>query len=160
MIRDEIVLQKLANWPAASGRETLTVAEDGTGWSLQLAVDRHDELGCLVWEMNLFRLATPEQDANLTDWAHRVADRVTGLLEPLKVVEIDHQKNEAMLRSEQPSRRGDKLGYYEAILKNTRQASMCRYQGAFPGGGKREQVAFALTNEVLAKLIEDVTAEK
>jgi hypothetical protein len=157
MILDEKVLQKLADWQPPAGRQTLAVAT-ASGWSLAVSADRHDELGSLLWELRLHLNQSPEGQ-NLTAWAQRVAGRVTGLLEPLKVVEIDVQKNQALLRSQDPSRRGERLCYYEVLLTGTQTATLSRYQ-AVPGNGKREQVAFALTNEAVAKLVADITADE
>ena len=39
-----------------------------------------------------------------------------GLLEPLKVYEVDDTRNEAVLRSEAPAAKGDALSYYEIRL--------------------------------------------
>jgi hypothetical protein len=157
MILDETVLQKLAEWQPPAGRQTLNVTT-ASGWFLTVTADRHDELGSLVWDLTLLRRTPAAADKGLADWASRIADRVTGLLEPLKIVEVDAERNEALLRSQEPARRGDKLCYYEVILKGTSSASVLRYQ-ALPGNGKREQVTFALTNEALAKLVADLTAE-
>lgn len=159
MTLDETVLQKLANWQSARGsRQILAVPDEGSGWAVSLTVDRHDELSSALWEVDLQRVAPRRDDVTLESWAKDVAGRVTGLLEPLRVLEIDAQRNEALLRSNEPTRRSKDLFYYEVLLKGTRAASMRRYQGS-PGGGHREQVAFVLTHEALAKLISDLAAD-
>ena len=79
-------------------------------------------------------------------------------MEPLKVHEIDELRHEALLRSESPSLRKDKRTYYEVLLKGANLAWLRRYEADQSGNGKREQIAFALTNEGLAKLAEDMTA--
>jgi hypothetical protein len=155
---NETVLQKLAEWRPAAGRQTLNLPDAGSGWAVALTVDRHDELGSLVWELTLRRNSVAAASAaGLADWAQAAADRVTGLLEPLKVVEVDVQRQEALLRSDEPAHRGEKLLYYEVLLSGAIQAAVRRYQAA-QGNGKREQVAFALTNEALAKLAADLAA--
>jgi hypothetical protein len=159
MTLDETLQPKLAEWRPAAGRQTLTVPDGGSGWAVSLTADRHDELGCLVWEMTLRRVAPGGGD--LGAWAARAAERVTGLLEPLKVVEVDVQLNKALLRSNEPARRPQgALFYYEVLLQGTTAATVRRYQGNAPGNGRREQVAFALTHEALAKLARDLTADK
>jgi hypothetical protein len=133
---------------------------EGSDWGLTLTADRNDELGCLVWELALHRAGAPAPPtAALESWAQRAAARVTGLLEPLKVVEVDPERGEALLRSQQASRRGEQLFYYEVLLKNSSSATLRRYQ-ASNGNGKREQVVFALTHEALAKLVGDLIADK
>jgi hypothetical protein len=159
MTLDETVLQKLADWRPSAGRQTLNLPTAGSGWNVALTADRHDELGSLVWELILNRAAAAP-DNSLGGWADRVAGRVTGLMEPLKVVEVDAARGEALLRSEEPGRRGGKVFYYEVLLKGVTSVSLRRYQAAPNGTGKREQVAFALTNEALAKLVADLTADK
>ena len=156
MILDETVLQRLAEWQPPGGRQTLNLPT-AAGWSLALTADRHDELGSRVWELTLQRSRAPA-GAKVADWAQRVADRATGLLELLQVVEVDAPAGVALLRSQEADRRGDRLSYYEVLLKYATEASVRRYQ-ALADGGKREQVAFALTNEALAKLVADLTAD-
>jgi hypothetical protein len=158
MTLDETVLQKLADWhPARGSRQTLAVPDEGSGWAVTLVVDQHDELSSALWEADIRRVAPRSGDVTLESWANTVASRVTGLLEPLRVLEIDAQRHEALLRSNQPSRRSDDLFYYEVLLKGTQAASVRRYQGN-PGGGRREQVSFVLTHEALAKLLSDLAA--
>jgi hypothetical protein len=147
------VREKLSEWRPAAGRQELLVAtEEG---SLILNADRREELGCLVWELT----ARPADRAarTLSAWAERIVDRVTGLLEPLKVVEIDVERNEAILRSEKPSSRKDQLFYYEVMLHGTTQATLRRYQAPVTNG-RRDQITFALTHEAIAKLAGDLTA--
>ncbi len=103
-------------------------------------------------------LAVPDEGSGWAEgWAKGVAKRVTGLLEALWVLEIDAQRNEALLRSTEPSRRSAELFYYEVLLKGTQAANVCRYQ-ASPGGGRREQVPFVLTHEALANFVRDLAA--
>lgn len=158
MTLDETVLRKLADWqPPRGSRQTLAVPDEGSGWAISLVVDRHDELSSVMWETNLQRMAAVPDGVTLQSWAYGIAERVTGLLEPLEVLEIDAQRNEALLRSHEPTRRGADLFYYEILLKGTQAANVRRYQ-ASPGGGRREQVPFVLTHEALAKFVRDLTA--
>jgi hypothetical protein len=82
---------------------------------------------------------------------------VTGLLEPLRLIESDAESDTALLRSAAPQRRGDDLFYYEVELKSA-SAGVRRYQSSATGAA-RQQVAFPLTHEALAKLTGDLTAE-
>lgn len=153
------LLQKLSNWKLAGNqRHDLTVADEGTGWTATVTAERCDELGCLVWELALQRpgLASAADSATLRTWADRVASRATGLLEPLKVIEVDAERLEAQLRSQEPTQREEQRYYYEVLLKAPGRATVRRYRS----GAHREQVAFALTHEALAKLTGDLTADK
>ncbi len=152
----ETVLGKLAEWrPTGDGRHTLPVTDEATGWAAEITVDRQDSVGCQVWETTVRHIG-PARDTDLGGWAEGIASRVTGLLEPLKVVEVDGLQNEALLRSDRPTPRGDDLHYYEVRLKGTREATLRRYHGSRQLHTHREQVPFALTHEVLAKAIGDV----
>src|SRR4051812_4342622 len=120
MTLEETLHQKLASWRPPEGRYELNVSEETPGWTVTFTADRCDELGCLLWELKLRRApAAPARDVTLTDWAQRIAARVTGLLEPLKVIEVDGVQNKALLRSNPASQRGDKLYYYEVRLHGT-----------------------------------------
>jgi hypothetical protein len=154
----ETIQQKLADKTPHTGRHEWSVATDGTGWSLHLTLDRQDELGCLVWEFTLYRTAAPAGET-LHAWADRVVRQATGLLEQLKVLEIDPERNEALIRSEEPSKRKGKLSYYELLLEGTRKATLRRFQASAGGTAKRDQIAFALTNEGLAKLAHDLSRD-
>jgi hypothetical protein len=161
MTLSDLVLQKLADWrPPGNERSTLNIPDQGAGWSIALAADRCDELGCLVWELTLQPRAdlVAKQRATVKTWAEQSAVRVCGLLEPLKVVEIDAQRNEAILRSEQPTERGEKSAYYELFFYGTTRAVLRRYQVVRPGGQRREQIVFALTHEALAKVVADIAS--
>ena len=195
----EKLLQRLADWQPAEGRQTLGIADEDMDWAVSLTADRFDSLGCLVWEITLRRTGSlrvqpggpsPQPlspsagergrgegaSEELHAWANNVAQRVTGLLEPLKVVEVDTLRNQALLRSQAPARRGNDLFYYEIILTGLREAHVRRYQAAqvdrpspqplSPAAGERgrgegrEQIAFALTCESLAKLAGDLIADR
>ena len=85
--------------------------------------------------------------------------RVTGLLEPLKLIEVDATRSEAVLRSETPATRGTSVEYYEVLLRGQQAATLKRYKAPQSGGGKRRTVPFALTHEAIAKLAGDLTAD-
>ncbi len=161
MTLDEILYQRLGSWRPPEGRHELTLAEETPGWAVAISADRCDEVGSLVWELNLRRVAgAPAREATLKDWASSIAGRVTGLLEPLKVIEVDPVQNEALLRSSAATQRGDKLYYYEVRLRGTSQAQVCRYQAKSNNNGPRDQVPFAITHETLIKFIGDLAADK
>jgi len=155
------VLQKLSNWKhPGSERCSLTTGAEDCAWTATVAADRSDEVGCKVWELSCQRLNGPmaTDAAGLRGWAERVAGRVTGLLEPLRVIEIDTPRLTAQLRSQSPSSRDDQEYYHEVLLQAAGAASVRRYQAA-TAAQPRQQVAFAVTQEALAKLVGDLTAE-
>ena len=114
-----------------------------------------------MWEVTLrSTVASAAADGNaLAAWAHRTAERVTGLLESLKVVEVDPIRNEALLRSDLPSWQGDDVAYYEVILNGAGRASVQRFRGSRQPGPRRDQILFSLTREALAKLAGDLVRD-
>src|SRR5438046_3049753 len=154
--RAENLLPRLGDWrPAGDGRHSWSEALPAFGWTVQLAADKADSLSCLVWELALTRTAEPPAGLTLRGWAEGVAGRVTGLMEPLKLYEVDETRSEAVLRSEAPAKKGDGLAYYEVRLYGLGKAVVRRFVAGKAAPG-REQVAFALTHEVIAKLAGDV----
>lgn len=150
------LLESLESWrPPAGGRHTLTLSPGD--WSVSVTADRADSVGCLIWDMTLTHTAVGGDHLPVADWAKRTASRVTGLIEPLNVIEIDTSKNEAMLRSTSPSMKGEVASYYEVLLTGTGGATVKRYRADTATGARREQTAFALTHEVVAKLADDMT---
>jgi hypothetical protein len=157
----ETVQRKIADWrPAGEGRHVFAIPDEGSGWSVAITADSCDDIGCRLWEVTLQSSTAASSDAKaLGVWAHRAADRVTGLLEALKVVEVDPTRNEALLRSDAPDWQGDDVAYYEAILNGTGRATLQRFRGSRQPGQRREQTAFSLTHDALAKLVGDLVRE-
>jgi len=157
----ETVLQKVADWrPAGDKRHALLIPDAGSGWAVELQADRCDELGCRVWELTLRRTRKIEAASNaLQAWADRAARQVTGLLEGLRVVEVDPLRDEALLRSATPAQRREMISYFELLLRGTKSATLRRFRAHQEPGHRREQIAFPLTHESLAKAVTDLTAE-
>ena len=127
------------------------------GWSAAVTAECVDIVGSRLWELSLRRTAEAPID-ELPTRAKRLCERVTGLLEPLCLVEVDAPRQLALLRSEQPGQLGDGRFYYEVLLDGGGGASVRRYQSPHAGEPRRRQVGFTLTHEVLAKLVRDLTA--
>lgn len=157
MTLPETLLPKLSDWrPAGVGRHSWSETFPAAGWAVRLAADKTDSLSCLVWELTLTRTAEPPADLTLAGWAAGVAARTSGLMEPLKVHEVDETRGEAVLRSTAPAKKGAGLAYYEVRLHGLTGAVVRRYAASKVESG-RAQVAFPLTHEALAKLAGDVT---
>ena len=154
---DERLLENLAKWRPDSGRQTLTVSEPTTNTTVTVTADRCDVVGTQLWEAAYHRPATLDA-AGLRTWAEKTAARATGLLEPLRVLEVDAVRLTALLRSQAPTHRGDNLFYYELRLHSDGRAHVARYQASAKPDGHRQQVVFALTHEALAKLFSDINA--
>lgn len=151
-------LQNLAESQPCEGRRLINIPDDGAGWSAALTADRTDVVGCLVWELTLQRSTRLEGGAaELQEWASRAAHKVNSLLEPLKVLEVDATRGEAILRSQQPTVRGDDLFYFEVLLRDSGSARLQRFKAHRQPDSRREQVAFAMSYDALAKAANDLT---
>jgi hypothetical protein len=155
MTLSETVLAKVADWQPGEGRQTLAVTDEASGWTAAITTDRRDKVGCVLSEVAL--KAGTAAPTSLESWAKTIACRVTGLLEPLRIHEVDAARNEALLRSDGPSARGADVYYYEVLVEGTARATLRRFRASRQHTGSRKQVAFALTNEVLARLVEDLS---
>lgn len=156
MTLTESLLPKLSEWkPAGAGRHSWSAAIPDAGWTVHLSADKADTLSCLVWELTLARTGNTPDGLTLRAWAEGVAKRVTGLLEQLQVLEVDDACGEALLRSDSPAKKGERVAYYEVKLSGTNRATVRRFTASRVASG-REQMSFALTHEVLAKLAGDI----
>lgn len=154
----EKILARLADWrPPVGAGASITVPDEAAGWTFTVESNRNDELGCLVREIGWSRTTAASAPADLQDWANTMAARLSGVLEAVEVIEVDPARKEAVLRSARVTRRGSSILYYEVLLRGTQSATLRRYQAAHEAK-PREQVAFALTHEAIARLADDVTA--
>jgi hypothetical protein len=157
MSLDGLLLEKLARW-RPDGRQTLDVRAPELAWSTTVTADAVDVVGGRLWEVSLGRdIAAPQLD-ELSTRAAAVAGRVSGLMERLRLIEIDAPRGVALLRSESPAHRGDVASYYELLLNADGGAVLRRYEAPHGEEPRRQQVAYSLTHESLAKFVADVTA--
>ncbi len=156
MSLDGLLLEKIARW-RPDGRQTLDVSDPESGWSVGVTADAVDVVGCRLWEVALRHSGSAVPSGGLKTRAENVAGRVTGLLEPLRVVEVDEDRGEALLRSTTPDRRGDVLHYSEVLLQAGGAASVRRFEAPHGKERRRLQVAYSLTHEALAKIVADLT---
>ena len=76
--------------PTSPGRTTWTHVDAATGWTVALTIDKADALSCLLSGVALTRTTPAAWDGPaLTARAEAIAAKVTGLMEPLRVIEID-----------------------------------------------------------------------
>jgi hypothetical protein len=93
----------------------------------------------------------------LRSWGDRLAARLTYLMEPLVVLEVDAQAGEAELRSQTPTPRGDRRSFYEVRLR--REGSLhLRRIGFDDATRSRQVVPCQMTVEVLERLADDLSA--
>src|SRR5689334_8132926 len=120
----ETLSSKLAEWRPAPGHAKVSEADTATGWSATLTVDKADALSCPLSELAVAR-ATGRYETK--PWAESLTRRVTGLMEPLRIVEIDAVRDEAILRSDAPTVRGDRRAHYELRLRRGNSATLTRF---------------------------------
>jgi len=109
---------------------------------------------------NLDFVTTDRQDWSsdaLNAWGERLAGRVTYLLEPLKVLEIDARGGEVQIRSKSPSVRADQRGFYEVRLYKEGMLRMERYV-VDDATRQRRRTPCQFTREVLERLADDIAA--
>jgi hypothetical protein len=152
----ETLLQKLSNWRPQSPSQPLEIADAVSGWKVAIQAVRADEMACMVWEVQVGRTNPLPSGAPYAERAGRLAESVTGLMEPLRVVEIDDARGEAQLRSAEPRARGTELFFHELMVDKHGAATLRRFRSG-PATPRREQVAFTMTHEALTKLINDLT---
>src|SRR5688572_3204440 len=124
----ETLQEKLASWkPSGEGRHSWSEAFPASGWTVHLAADHNDVVGCLAWELTLARTGPAPDGLTLKGWAAGIADRVSGLMEDVKLIEADDDRREAILRSDDPTRKGGLAYYYEVRLYGLTRATVRRY---------------------------------
>jgi hypothetical protein len=155
MTLGETLHKSLSDWPAnTDGPHERTASADG--WTARVNAAAIDSVGSRLNELELTRTGDAPEGTTLGGWADGVAKRASGLLERLKVHEVDATHDRAVLRSDGPTVKGDVAGYYEVVLGGTTQATVNRYSADRAAGTKREQVPFTLTHEAVAKLADDI----
>jgi hypothetical protein len=153
----EMILEQLASWqPTGPGPHRLQLTWDRPGQSATIHAARQDTLSSLVNE--LFVVTGDVADcsaAELTERAAGLAQRITGLAEPLKVYEVDSGQRKALLRSATPTERGGRLSYFELVLSGRHGAHLHRYQ-VTKSGSPRVAASFPLTHDTIAKVIGEI----
>jgi hypothetical protein len=157
----ETLLPKLADWrPAGEGRHGIAIGLPEHGWTVQLTAERVDTVGSRLIEVEIARTTpVPEDAAALEAHARRAAGRVTGLLEPLRLVEIDREHHVALLRSDAPANKADGVNYYEVRFQGRNRVTLARFQATKGSPAQRKSIPFALTHEALAKVVDDLVRE-
>ena len=96
--------------------------------------------------------------AELHAWGDRLAARLSYLMEPLVVLEVDAQAGEAELRSQTPTARGDRRSYYEVRLHRQGTLHLRRVAVDETTPRHRQPVPCQMTREVLERLTDDLVA--
>lgn len=141
---------------AATGPGVVS-AQDGP-YTIALNVEQSGTVG-----VSLVQLEFASQDHTdwtsdaLKAWGDRIAARVTYLMEPLVVIEVDPVGGEVDLRSQSPTSRDGRRTYYE--VRMNRQGALRLGRVAFDEQTRRRStVPCQLTREVIERLADDLVA--
>jgi len=149
------IQRELKRIQAVSGKGLLQVDTDcGRIEADLLAVDA---IGCsfLTLGYSTDRLASSSLD-ELKKISESLIARLTYLLEPIGVVEVDRDRAAVQLRSSPPQKGDDGTSYYELMVRRGGDVTLSRYQKK--QGQIREIVPANVTREVLQRLSEDFVA--
>jgi hypothetical protein len=123
---------------------------------LSLDLTALDSVGVAFDSLEFAATGRPEWSSDaLRAWGDRLAGRVTYLMEPLKVLEVDAAGGEVHIRSQNPTARDDQRSYYEVRLsrQGTLRMERCTFDGA---SRRRRRIPCHLTREVLERLADDI----
>jgi hypothetical protein len=143
--------------PKGGPLPSLVEAEAGPS-RLTLNLTERGPIGLAFDTLNYARADRADLSAEaLRAWGDRLAARLTYLMEPLVVLEVDAQAGEAELRSQAPTPRGDQSAFYEVRLR--REGSLNLRRIGFDAASRRRQVVpCQMTIEVLERLADDLVA--
>lgn len=139
-------------------------AEMGEGPPMQILRDNEDGRGCV--EISLLERTTlavscvvlstlpPSAPRDWKAHAAELAQRLTYLQEPLRVFEQDSISRQSLLRSQPPKATPSGTSYFELVVKQDGEATLCRYQQE--PDRSREKAPFTLTLETLARVVDDL----
>jgi hypothetical protein len=143
-------LRKALTDPANAGEGTVSAAAGP--WQATASAPRRDSIGAEVNEITVER--NDAGPGTVHGWADNFAGKARGLLEPLKVLEVDKTRDEAVIRSNPPSKDGTQVDYYEVKMQGTKKASVKRCRNE---GGQKQDIPFTLTHDGLGRLVDDLT---
>ncbi len=149
----DAIVQSLAGWqPVGPGPHTHTTAQPG--WQATVTAEANDSLATKATEVSIARTGPPPVGRTVRGWAELIVAKPAGLPEKLAIHEIDGNGGTAVLRSAEPTRKGDSVGYYEATLTGNDEAKLRRYTANTAERTPREATPFVLTHESIAKIAE------
>jgi hypothetical protein len=146
----------VAEVDAGPGPGPLSVA-DGP-YQLTLHLTAASTVGIAFDALDFAETGKPDRSTDaLKAWGDRLAARLTYLMEPLIVLEVDALGGEVELRSQAPSARDTLRTYYEVHLR--REGTLRLRRVAFDTATRRRTtVPCQLTREALERLTDDLVA--
>jgi hypothetical protein len=151
------IADAVENHPVGSASSGSVFAEaDGARMNLSLAACGH--VGFTFSSLQYSRVEPLNLSTEaLRAWGNRLAARLTYLMEPLVVLEVDAEAGVADLKSQAPTPRGELRSYYEVSLH--RGGSLHLQRITFDQASRRRKpVHCQMTVEVLERLADDLVA--
>lgn len=151
-LKDQIRASLAGLAPFTHGTQLLE-ASDG---ALHVRIDlvSLDRLACAIDEYvlrsNTLRGANADR---LKQVAEILSGSLTYLLEPISPIEIDPHGCTVQMRSNPPQKDDDRTSYYELLVRDSGELSLCRY--VRPAGQPRTRIPAEVTREVLLRLVND-----
>ncbi len=138
--------------PPVTGQTVLRVADDRR--ELEAELSAIDRLACAfdTFRVTIAAMATAET-AQLKEHAGKLAAKLSYLLEPIGLIEVDADRCVVQLRSIPPQRDEDRIAYYELLAERGGTFSLRRYE-VF-SGQPRQPVPAEVTREVFLRLADD-----
>lgn len=141
---------------ALGGRVSGAVHVDAASLHLTAEVLIADQLSCLIHELSI---RATEGQIYSTDELRVKADdlcqRLSYLLEPIRVLEVDAAEGVVQARSHPPERQPERIRYYELRFATPSTLKLHRFEKR-TDQGQRQQIPLQLTYELLEKLIDDL----
>jgi len=135
-----------------------TVAVEESPNRLTLHLTALDTVGLAFTALEFATTSRAEWSSEaLKGWGDRLSSRLTYLMEPLKVLEIDAAGGEVQIRSQTLTPRAEQRGYYEVRLFRQGILRMERFV-LDEATRQRRPTPCQLTREVLERLADDIAA--
>ena len=151
MALQQLIEQQLSHLASLGGGQLAVALPTG---SVECDIERVDPLGVafktFVYLTN--RLAQAET-VRLTKIADALSAKLSYLLEPLRVIEIDGPAGAVQMRSAPPCKQATQLTYYEVLVQRGGSISLMRYEKQ--PAQTRSPVTTIVTREVFARLAND-----
>src|SRR5262245_20974059 len=149
------IQRELKRIQAVSGKGLLQV--DTCSGRIEADLLAVDAIGCsfltLAYATDKLAASPVEELKKLSE---ALIARLTYLLEPIGIVEVDRDRASVQLRSSPPQKGDDGTSYYELMIRRGGDVTLSRYQKR--PGQIREIVPANVTREVLQRLSEDFVA--
>ncbi|WP_435011242.1 hypothetical protein P12x_002548 [Tundrisphaera lichenicola] len=143
---------------SAGGELPRIVQAEAGPHRLSLNLNAHGPVGIAFENLDFASADQADRSADgLRAWGDRLAARLTYLMEPLIVLEVDAEAGQAELRSQAPTPRANQSSYYEVRLRRDSSLTLRRIS-IDQATRRRMPIPCQMTVEVLDRLADDLVA--